>query len=48
MCRGTHVESEDTLQSVLLCHVGSRDPTRVIRPGGKRLYQLSHLSGPRQ
>jgi hypothetical protein len=31
----------------LLCHAGSRDPIQSIRLGGKCLYPLNHLPGPR-
>lgn len=40
--------SHDKLCELVLsvCHVGSRDPTQVVRCGAKFLYSLNHLTGP--
>lgn len=44
-----HVEVREKLTQELALvfhHVGSRDPTLVIRLGGRPLYPLSHLAKP--
>lgn len=53
MCRGAHMlwhlwKSEDNLGELALSihHEGSGDPSPVVRPGGKHLYPLSHLTDP--
>lgn len=43
LCRGQNNSQESVPSSY---HVGPEAQTQVVRPEGKNLYSLSHLSGP--